>query len=95
MNWRFGLTNTNNHVSTRELTQLPIADLETSVNRDLGSILIEEVKQFKPENSQKIEALVFALYGFSVQDTNDVLKMRLTPEKETDVIMDELKDLTY
>jgi Alw26I/Eco31I/Esp3I family type II restriction m6 adenine DNA methyltransferase len=95
MNWRFGLTNTNNHVSTRELTQLPIADYETSVNRDLGSILIEEVKQYKPANSQKIEALVFALYGFSSQDTMDVLKMRHTPEREINVIMDELKRFTY
>jgi Alw26I/Eco31I/Esp3I family type II restriction m6 adenine DNA methyltransferase len=95
MNWRFGLTNANNHVSTRELTQLPIADLETLTNRDLRSYLIEEVKQFKPENSHKIEALVFALYGFSTKDTNDVLKLRRTPEGETNAIIEELKHLIY
>jgi Alw26I/Eco31I/Esp3I family type II restriction m6 adenine DNA methyltransferase len=91
MNWRFSLTSTNNHVSTRELTQLPLADLETSASQNIYSQLIEEVKRFKSERpSPKIEALVFALYGFSINEAKTVLEMRSTPEKETRGILNEL-----
>ena len=91
MNWRFNLTNTNNHVSTRELTQLPVADLETSASQNIYSQLIEEVKQVKSKRpSPIIEALVFALYGFSINEAKAVLKMRSTPETETRDVLKEL-----
>ena len=92
MNWRFSLTNTNNHVSTRELTQLPLADLETSPTQNITSQLIDEVKQIKSgSTTPKIEALVFALYGFSTNEAEAVLTMRLTPETETNAILHELR----
>ncbi|MHA1963275.1 MAG: Eco57I restriction-modification methylase domain-containing protein [Candidatus Thorarchaeota archaeon] len=88
MNWRFSLTNTNNHVSTRELTQLPLPDLETSSSQNISSQIVEEVKGIKSsDTTPKIEALVFALYGFSVSEAKAILKMRSTPEKETSVIL--------
>lgn len=92
MNWRFSLTNTNNHVSTRELTQLPLADLETSPTQNITSQLIDEVKQIKSgSTTPKIEAIVFALYGFSTNEAKAVLTMRLTPETETNAILHELR----
>ena len=94
MNWRFSLTNTNNHVSTRELSQLPIADLETSTSQNIYSLLINEVRQIESEKpSPRIEALVFALYGFSIHEAESVLEMRSPPEKETLAILHELRSL--
>ena len=94
MNWRFSLTNTNNHVSTRELSQLPIADLETSTSQNIYSLLVDEVRQFNAERpSPKIEALIFALYGFSNNEAKAVLEMRSTPDTETHAILYELGSL--
>jgi hypothetical protein len=95
MNWRFSLTNTNNHVSTRELTQLPIPDLDTSTSQNIYPLLIEEVRRFKSGcMSPKVEALVFALYGFSTNEAKAVLKIRLTPEIEIRAILHELELLS-
>jgi len=95
LNWRFSLTNTNNHVSTRELIQLPIPDLDTSTSQNIYPLLIEEVRRFKSGcMSPKVEALVFALYGFSTNEAKAVLKMRLTPEIETRAILHELESLS-
>jgi adenine-specific DNA-methyltransferase len=95
INWRFSLTNTNNHVSTRELMQLPLAGLESSVYGELISLLIEEVKKVKTADVvPKIEALVFALYGFSSKEARTVLGMRSTTRLETNAILDELKEIS-
>ncbi len=94
MNWRFSLTNTNNHVSTRELSQLPIADLETSASQNIYSLLIDEVRRISSDSpSPKIEALVFALYGFSDNEAKAVLELRSAPEKEITAILHELGSL--
>ncbi|MGD9397055.1 MAG: N-6 DNA methylase [Candidatus Thorarchaeota archaeon] len=94
MNWRFGLTNTNNHVSTRELTQLPIAVPGTPHAKELYSLLVKGVKRRKNGGLEpRIEALVFALFGFNANETRAVLKMRSTPEEETKAIVYELKIL--
>lgn len=94
MNWRFSLTNSNNHVSTRELTQLPIAVKETETSHNLYKSLVKEVKRFKPgTTSLMIEALVFALYGFSLFESKAVLKMRSTPQEETREILRALESV--
>ena len=94
MNWRFGLTNTNNHVSTRELTQLPIAVPGTSLSKELYSLLVKELKRRKTSGMvPRIEALVFSLYGFNFKETRDILRMRSTPEDETNAIVYELKNI--
>ena len=94
INWRFSLTNTNNHVSNRELTQLPIVDLRNSESRELATMLIDEVKRLKTnEIVPRIEALVFAIYGFSSKDSAEILNMRFTPMPESEAILDELKNL--
>ncbi|MFW9974595.1 MAG: Eco57I restriction-modification methylase domain-containing protein [Candidatus Thorarchaeota archaeon] len=96
MNWRFNLTNTNNHVSTRELLQLPIAEIESRESLNFSSLLIDEVRKIESkENMPLIEALVFALYGFSTNESKDVLKMRFVPKKESTQILAELRDLIH
>jgi adenine-specific DNA-methyltransferase len=94
MNWRFSLTNTNNHVSIYELTQLPIPGFDTSISNNLGSLLIKEVKQNKTNRlSPRIESTVFALYGFNVNEAQSVLAIRSTPESEASEILHELDSL--
>ncbi len=91
LNWRFDLTNTNNHVSNRELTQLPIPESNTSQFRRLASLLSRQVKEMSSRGtSPLIEAIAFALYGFSKKDAEDVLRMRSAPKTETNSILEEL-----
>jgi Alw26I/Eco31I/Esp3I family type II restriction m6 adenine DNA methyltransferase len=95
LNWRFSLTNTNNHVSTRELTQLPISDSTSPEFRKLRSAMISEARKVKGNGiSPKIEAISFSLYGFSENDAKSVLRARLTPKTETAMILDELAAFT-
>ncbi len=94
MNWRFGLTNTNNHVSTRELTQLPIAVPDTPHSKELHSLLVKEVKRRKTGGLEpRVEALVFALFGFNAKETRAILEMRSTPQEKDKAIVYELKNL--
>jgi adenine-specific DNA-methyltransferase len=94
LNWRFGVTNTNNHVSIRELNQLPIAVPDSSRTDRIYSLLVDEVKQLKSgKSSPMIEALVFTLYGFSSNDVKSILKMRQTPEMEKKAILHDFDTL--
>ena len=52
--------------------------------------LMKRLKIKSERPSPKIEALVFALYGFSINEAKTVLEMRSTPEKETRGILNEL-----
>ncbi|MFW9786503.1 MAG: Eco57I restriction-modification methylase domain-containing protein [Candidatus Thorarchaeota archaeon] len=88
LNWRFSLTNTNNHVSIRELNQLPIAE----PNKGLRRLMIKEVKRIRTNGySPKVEAISFAIYGFSIKDTKNLLVRRSTPKTETVSILNELE----
>jgi len=96
MNWRFNLTNTNNHVSTRELLQLPIAKTESRDSLNFRSLLIDEVRKIESKrNSPLVEALIFTLYDFSISESRDVLKMRFSPERESTAILTELRNLIH
>jgi len=64
-----------------------------------GSVVLpngtgKEVKRRKTGGLEpRIEAFVFALFGFNAKETRAVLKMRSTPEEETKAIVYELKIL--
>jgi hypothetical protein len=76
------------------LTQLPIAVPGTPHAKELYSLLVKGVKRRKNGGLEpRIEALVFALFGFNANETRAVLKMRSTPEEETKAIVYELKIL--
>lgn len=81
MNWRFNLSNANNHVSNRELASLPIpdplgsSDVKTRVVRGI----ITETKRVLKEEldySGRLEALVFGLYRLSAEEARTVLLER-------------------
>ena len=92
MNWRFGLTSTNNHVSNRELNQLPLPEIN-SISKNLFNSIVSEVKSIRTGNGGSlttIDSLVFSIYGFSPNEARIILRMRHTPKNEVQEIVDTL-----
>ncbi len=95
LNWRFQISNSNNHVSIRELQSLPIAQ-PSGAQKALVKEVIKDVRKLKANRSadaSSVEALVFALYGFGVKEAQRILSCRKTPEIEKKRIIDELSHL--
>jgi Alw26I/Eco31I/Esp3I family type II restriction m6 adenine DNA methyltransferase len=93
INWRFELSNTNNHVSIRELKQLPLP-YRKSISKSLFRDLVSEVNSTQEQEDGSfavLDALVFSIYGFSKKETRNILKMRKTPRDEMQQIVDSLR----
>ncbi|MBE0526657.1 MAG: hypothetical protein IH631_06915 [Candidatus Thorarchaeota archaeon] len=88
MNWRFQVSNFNNHVSIRELQNLPI--VEPIKNSKFVSNLRKAVQNLDYPN---IEANVFALYGFGLREEKSILEFRKTPKEEKMYILQSLSAL--
>ena len=88
MNWRFQISNFNNHVSIRELQNLPIVKPSKSskTTRNLS-------KAVRTLDNPAIEANVFALYGFSTRQAKSILEVRKTPNEEKKLILESLSRL--
>jgi len=88
MNWRFQISNFNNHVSIRELQNLPIIKPSKSSKptRNLS-------KAVRTLDYSAIEANVFALYGFSTRQAKSILEVRKTPNEEKKLILESLSRL--
>ena len=82
MNWRFQISNFNNHVSIRELQNLPIVRL--SKREKDASKLQDSVKSL---DLPSIEANVFRLYGFGLDEVKSILDFRKTPGDERQCII--------
>lgn len=89
LNWRFQISNFNNHVSIRELQNLPI--VKPQENSKTARSLRNAVKKSDYSN---IEASVFLLYGFSVKQAESILEFRKTPKDERKGILESLSQLT-
>jgi len=95
LNWRFQISNSNNHVSIRELQSLPIAQ-PTGLQKTLEKLIIEEVQKLKAGTtpmSPSLEASVFALYGFGLKEAREILRLRKTPEAERKAILEDFATL--
>ncbi|MHA2462590.1 MAG: Eco57I restriction-modification methylase domain-containing protein, partial [Candidatus Thorarchaeota archaeon] len=95
LNWRFHLSNTNNHVSNRELGLLPIVDpfnLDGSAikTRDTLISLVGEHIKNGIDNSIQIESLVMGLYDISHDMAKDVLVSRNVPRDEIEMTLKRL-----
>lgn len=88
MNWRFQISNFNNHVSIRELQNLPIVRPMNS-SKTAKSLR----KAVRTLDYPAIEANVFALYGFGLRQAKSILKLRKTPEEEKKPILEILSRL--
>jgi adenine-specific DNA-methyltransferase len=89
LNWRFQISNSNNHVSIRELQNLPLVPLN-DIDQRVETSILEEVKKLKAGTinfSALLEATVFSLYGFEAKQARDVLHMRNCPEDESKKIL--------
>ena len=73
LNWRFKITNSNNHISNYELAELPIA-LPSISNRNEIEKLVSLIKNTDDqENVYKLNTKVFELYGLNNEEINYVL----------------------
>ena len=88
LNWRFQISNFNNHVSIRELQNLPIVRPQEN-----GKIAANLRRAVKKSDYADIEANVFLLYGFSVKQAKSILEFRKTPEEEKTAILQTLSHL--
>jgi hypothetical protein len=78
LNWRFDLSNANNHVSNRELATLPIADPHSQNQRitDLVGEIVNDVQDVLSKGgapSSSVEARVFLLYGLGLNEASFVM----------------------
>jgi Alw26I/Eco31I/Esp3I family type II restriction m6 adenine DNA methyltransferase len=81
LNWRFDISNTNNHVSNRELNALPIFDYTKLEKSKVGIAdrIIDDVTKLVVSNesySPFIEGSVFYLYGLNQCQARDILRSR-------------------
>ena len=88
MNWRFQISNFNNHVSIRELQNLPF--LEPNKSSKIVKSLQKAVRNLDHPN---IEANVFAVYGFGLRQAKSILEIRKTPDDEKMQILQSLSQL--
>ncbi len=90
INWRFQISNFNNHVSIRELQALPI--IQPTFDSTLSKNLQQTVENL---DYPRIEANVFALYGFNSREARIILNQRNTPLHERKQILARLEELAY
>jgi len=88
LNWRFQISNFNNHVSIRELQNLPI--VKPPENDKITTSLVGAVKT---SEFVDVEANVFLLYGFSIKQAKSILEYRKTPVEEKKAILHSLSQL--
>jgi Alw26I/Eco31I/Esp3I family type II restriction m6 adenine DNA methyltransferase len=87
LNWRFDLSNANNHVSNSELASLPIAN-PCSQNQRINSLVSEMVKDVQDVlsnggiPSSSVEARVFVLYGLGLNEARFVMTSRGASQDE-------------
>ena len=81
LNWRFDISNTNNHVSNKELNALPIVDYTKLKNskKEIVDEIKQEVSRLIESNehySPIIEGSVFYLYGLNQDEAEIILRSR-------------------
>ncbi len=93
LNWRFSISSTNNHISNREISLLPIVnplDADNVSIVDEISRKVKEIKHPQMEINPKLESLVFRLYGFTKSEVRRVLIRRNHIGSSIDEIVDGL-----
>lgn len=65
LNWRFKITNSNNHISNYELAELPIAIPSASDRKEIEKLVALIKNTDDQENVSKLNTKVFELYGLT------------------------------
>ena len=94
LNWRFQITNSNNHVSIRELQSLPLVPFNP--RNKLVKGLCNAVRHYRLKETyttSEIEGSACALYGFKLNDVKLLLEMRSCPPNEWKLITEYFNDI--
>ena len=95
LNWRFQITNSNNHVSIRELQSLPLVPFNPKNEFVKGlSKAVRCYRLKETDMASLIEGYAFALYDFKLSDVKLLLKMRNCPPDEQKLIIQHFNDIT-
>ncbi|MGY5862654.1 MAG: DNA methyltransferase [Candidatus Thorarchaeota archaeon] len=99
LNWRFDLSNSNNHVSNRELASLPIADPHSQNRRNngLANEIVNDVQGVLSKegtSNPRIEARVFILYGLGLNEAKFVMTSRGASQNEVRETMTAMREIT-
>ena len=73
LNWRFKITNSNNHISNYELAELPIALPSISDRKEIEKLVSLIKNNNDQENVYKLNTKVFELYGLNKEEVDYVL----------------------
>ena len=73
LNWRFKITNSNNHISNYELAELPIVMPSISDRKEIEKLVSLIKNSDDRENVYKLNTKVFELYGLNEEEINYVL----------------------
>jgi Alw26I/Eco31I/Esp3I family type II restriction m6 adenine DNA methyltransferase len=93
MNWRFDISSTNNHVSNRELSGLPLPESAApDIMQRIGQIA-RDCSHTGRLYDAELEALVFALYEIKPRSANRILCSRGVSEDEKASVLDVLQGL--
>jgi Alw26I/Eco31I/Esp3I family type II restriction m6 adenine DNA methyltransferase len=96
MNWRFDISSTNNHVSNRELSGLPLPEFTESGALDIVQRIGEIARNCAHTGRDydvELEALVFSLYGLETQSAKQILSGRGASDDEIASVLDVLQGL--
>ncbi len=77
LNWRFKLTSTNNHVNNYELDELPIITMNKKNMRlclKVEKLVESQCEGYSVDKQQKIDLLIFNLYGLTNNENAYILK---------------------
>ncbi len=73
LNWRFKITNSNNHISNYELAELPIVIPSAAKKREVEELVCAIKEKSNKENIYKLNMKVFHLYGLNNEEIDYVL----------------------
>ncbi|MHA2141947.1 MAG: Eco57I restriction-modification methylase domain-containing protein [Candidatus Thorarchaeota archaeon] len=96
LNWRFDLSSTNNHVSNRELSGLPLPDLPANETHDMVErigMIAKDCALTSINYHAELEALVFALYGVGKRSALRILSNRGASTEEIASVLEVLQGL--
>lgn len=94
MNWRFQITNSNNHVSIRELQALPLVPFSHD-KQLVGRVcrVVNDIRQSKMKSTSLVEACTFALYNLDSRKAKRVLEMRNCPSYEIQEVLEHFTEI--
>ncbi len=73
LNWRFKITNSNNHISNYELADLPIVIPSSSEKKEIEKLVYSVKEKRTNDDVYKLNIKVFDLYGLDKEEINYIL----------------------